>query len=200
MPTPSSQAAAVLGSHTYNDVTLQLVTLREKTEGTAVSVPPSPVRSDAPEKKAARQLTTEEGVVLDEFLSSTSSQLTQYGIEQLQNTMKEGDLAVLFRNNHFSTICKREGRVYSLVTDIGYEKEGDVVWELLSVDGNTQFFSSEFRSNEDVKRRVEIKKTALEFGFSEKTVDDAIKSCLASKKELTAETVLQWLNENGTLP
>ncbi|PRP76469.1 protein FAM63B-like, partial [Planoprotostelium fungivorum] len=91
-------------------------------------------------------------VLLSEFLSRTSNQLTDHGIERLQKTMEEGELAVLFRNNHFSTICMHQGQVYSLVTDIGYEKEGEVVWELLSVDGNSQFFSSHFTPHEEIHR------------------------------------------------
>ena len=37
--------------------------------------------------------------------------------------MRERQLAVFFRNNHFSTLFRLEGALYSLVTDLGYLHE-----------------------------------------------------------------------------
>ena len=42
-----------------------------------------------------------------------------------------GTLCAFFRNNHFSTMLKRGGKLYLLVTDTGYAAEPSVVWELL---------------------------------------------------------------------
>eukprot|EP00775_Hariotina_reticulata_P007702 gene7702-7901_t len=73
------------------------------------------------------------------------SQLTSYGLLQLSDKLKEHQLAVFFRNNHFNTLFKYEGSVYLLVTDQGYECESDIVWERLdSVNGNTTLCSSDF--------------------------------------------------------
>jgi hypothetical protein len=60
--------------------------------------------------------------------------------------LKEHQLAVLFRNNHFNALFKQEGALYMLVTDQGYLHEPDVVWERLdAVDGNTQMCGCDFR-------------------------------------------------------
>jgi hypothetical protein len=37
--------------------------------------------------------------------------------------MRERQLAVFFRNNHFSTLFRFGGALYSLVTDLGYLHE-----------------------------------------------------------------------------
>ena len=42
-----------------------------------------------------------------QFLESTASQLTYHGICELSSAIKEGDLCVFFRNNHFNTLMKR---------------------------------------------------------------------------------------------
>jgi hypothetical protein len=48
----------------------------------------------------------EEGPVLDEFFNSTASQLTYYGLVKLHEGLRERQLCVFFRNNHFSTLLK----------------------------------------------------------------------------------------------
>lgn len=44
--------------------------------------------------------------MIEDFLTSSASQLTFFGLSQLQSQVKEGTLGVLFRNNHFSTLIK----------------------------------------------------------------------------------------------
>mmetsp|Transcript_26947 Transcript_26947/g.39917 ORF Transcript_26947/g.39917 Transcript_26947/m.39917 type:complete len:277 (+) Transcript_26947:819-1649(+) len=56
-----------------------------------------------------------------------------------------GVLCTFFRNNHFNTMLKRDGKLYLLVTDLGYIHEPSVVWELLDeIDGNTELMDSSF--------------------------------------------------------
>ncbi len=101
------------------------------------------------------------------FLEDSASQLTYHGLCELSDKIKEGELAVFFRNNHFSTIYKEKGvrerfaYVYSrvdilsklpyfqelflLVTDQGFLKEPRVVWETLStIDGDSHFVDEKF--------------------------------------------------------
>uniref|UniRef100_A0A5S6R2W6 Ubiquitin carboxyl-terminal hydrolase n=1 Tax=Trichuris muris TaxID=70415 RepID=A0A5S6R2W6_TRIMR len=86
-----------------------------------------------------------EGLLALAFYDSSGSQLTQYGLASLRNALREGHLAVLFRNNHFSVITKRKGSLYLLVTDQGFLKEPNYVWETLnSTDGNSHFVDSDF--------------------------------------------------------
>ena len=48
------------------------------------------------------------GLLIEQFLDENRSQLTHYGILQLKQTMRDNQLAVFFRNNHFSTIWKNQ--------------------------------------------------------------------------------------------
>uniref|UniRef100_A0A0K0CXY0 Ubiquitin carboxyl-terminal hydrolase n=1 Tax=Angiostrongylus cantonensis TaxID=6313 RepID=A0A0K0CXY0_ANGCA len=83
--------------------------------------------------------------LLQEFLNENVSQLTYHGLVSLTQAMHDGELAVLFRNNHFHTIYKRKDLLYLLVSDSGYVNEPTIVWESFnSVDGNSVFFASDF--------------------------------------------------------
>ncbi|XP_061670060.1 ubiquitin carboxyl-terminal hydrolase MINDY-2 [Syngnathoides biaculeatus] len=87
-----------------------------------------------------------EGIVAEQFLNSTATQLTYHGLCELTSTVQEGELCVFFRNNHFSTMIKYQGQLYLLVTDQGFLTEEKVVWESLhNVDGDGNFCDSEFR-------------------------------------------------------
>lgn len=84
---------------------------------------------------------------VEDFMTSSSSQLTFYGLQQLHERLRENELAVMFRNNHFATLLKKDGGLYLLVTDLGYMHEADVVWEKLDmVDGDTEFVDANFKS------------------------------------------------------
>lgn len=73
-----------------------------------------------------------------DFLRDTASQLTQTGLQALRENLEEEQLCVFFRNNHFSTLYKKLGRLFLLVTDEGYGDFPDIVWESLeSVNGDT---------------------------------------------------------------
>ena len=63
----------------------------------------------------------------------TSQVLTHryYGLLQLHEHVKERELAVFFRNNHFSTLFKYNGALYLLVTDLGFREQPKIVWERL---------------------------------------------------------------------
>ena len=89
-----------------------------------------------------------EGVAIDRFLSSTSSQLTFKGVVGLYANMSERQIAVLFRNNHFSLLFCIDGQIFSLVTDVSFLQES-AVWELLdsnSLQGDSEFFDCQFQS------------------------------------------------------
>ncbi|MEQ2290799.1 Ubiquitin carboxyl-terminal hydrolase MINDY-2 [Ameca splendens] len=53
-----------------------------------------------------------EGIVAEQFLSSTATQLTYHGLCELTSTVQEGELCVFFRNNHFSTMIKYKVNKY----------------------------------------------------------------------------------------
>ncbi|KAL8645837.1 MAG: hypothetical protein Q9210_006489 [Variospora velana] len=83
------------------------------------------------------------------FLTTSPTQLTDYGLDTIADTLHSGAIAILFRNDHFSTLYKqpRSGRIFTLVTDMGYAGHDEVVWEsLVDISGEgSQFFSGDFR-------------------------------------------------------
>ena len=83
------------------------------------------------------------------FLNSSATQLTGYGLDIIHDTLKPGEIVILFRNDHFSTLYKhpRSGQLLQLITDAGYSGHDEVVWEsLVDVHGEgTEFFSGDFR-------------------------------------------------------
>ena len=84
---------------------------------------------------------------IDHFLQETGHQLTQFGLHQIHQDLPEGDLAVFFRNNHFSTITKQDGLLYLLVTDLGYAGTPQIVWEKLDmINGDTEHVNSAFKT------------------------------------------------------
>ncbi|GBF89509.1 hypothetical protein Rsub_02081 [Raphidocelis subcapitata] len=103
--------------------------------------PPPPASSRTPSASAAAR----DAAVVRDFLEAHCSQLTPAGLAALASELRDHQLAVFFRNNHFSAAFKYEGRVYLLVTDQGYASEPDVVWERLdAVDGNTTLCTATF--------------------------------------------------------
>ncbi|GFS80138.1 ubiquitin carboxyl-terminal hydrolase MINDY-2 [Nephila pilipes] len=85
-----------------------------------------------------------EALVAENFLEKTASQLTYHGLCELTSKLKEDELCVLFRNNHFSSLMKHKNCLYQLVTDQGFVNE-NVVWETLNnIEGDGQFVDSDF--------------------------------------------------------
>ena len=84
--------------------------------------------------------------ILRSFLSRSATQMTSYGLQHLKRVLPEGAYAVLFRNDHFATICKQEGELFILVTDLGYQYRHDIVWQSLSYpDGSEDtFYTGDF--------------------------------------------------------
>ncbi|GAM20312.1 hypothetical protein SAMD00019534_034870 [Acytostelium subglobosum LB1] len=79
-----------------------------------------------------------------QFLKDTSSQLSYHGLCELHTHLAEGQLSILFRNNHFCTLYKFNNELYQLITDEGYINE-PVVWERLSqINGDTDYLQHDF--------------------------------------------------------
>ena len=99
--------------------------------------------------KQDEQILLEDIASIKYFLSSSATQLTGYGLDTITDTLHPGSIAILFRNDHFSTLYKhpRTGRLLTLVTDMGYAGHDEVVWEsLVDVSGEgSEFFAGDFR-------------------------------------------------------
>lgn len=88
-------------------------------------------------------------LTIKSFLSISATQLTKTGLEVIRKSMRPGSFAILFRNDHFSTLYKhpQTQELLTLVTDAGYANHAEVVWEsLVDVNGErAEFFSGDFR-------------------------------------------------------
>ena len=135
---------------------------------------------DLEEKLKDRGLDPEEQLVLEDiasvkyFLSSTATQLTGYGLDTITETLIPGSLAILFRNDHFSTLYRhpRSGQLLTLVTDMGYAGHDEVVWEsLVDVSGEgSEFFSGDFRPVGSISNEARLPNRPLDDGSDWTTV------------------------------
>ncbi|KAI9742399.1 MAG: hypothetical protein M1818_003932 [Claussenomyces sp. TS43310] len=95
------------------------------------------------------QATLEDIATIKAFLQESATQLTPYGLNTILKSMPPGSFAILFRNNHFSTLYRHpiNHQLLQLVTDMGYVSHEEVVWESLAdVNGeNCELFSGDFR-------------------------------------------------------
>lgn len=83
------------------------------------------------------------------FFTTYPTQLTPYGLETIESTLARGDFAIMFRNDHFSTIYKHPdtGKLFTLITDAGYADRDEIIWETLAdwSGQHSEFFSGDFR-------------------------------------------------------
>ena len=107
------------------------------------------------DKLQASALTSEEQQIFEdvisikEFLQTWPTQLTDCGLQLIRQIVRPGEMAILFRNDHFSTLYKepRKNRLMTLVTDAGYASHAEIIWESLAdVSGRrSELFSGDFR-------------------------------------------------------
>ena len=86
---------------------------------------------------------------IKDFLRLYPTQLTPEGLVIIREWLLPGQFAILFRNDHFSTIYKNPstGELYTLITDAGYADRDEIVWEALADhSGSGEFFSGDFMS------------------------------------------------------
>lgn len=121
----SAEVVSAVGSMSYNQLVEMIIS--KKT-------------SDDP-------LERNQAAVAEQFLEATATQLTCHGLCELNAALENGEMAVLFRNNHFSVIFKYKEVLCQLVTDQGFLEEKQVVWETLStIFGDETFLDGNFKS------------------------------------------------------
>lgn len=77
------------------------------------------------------------------FLERTLGQLTEHGLQEIYKSTKERDLAVLYRNDHFSVVHKHQDMLYVLVGDEGLargNRDHRFCWMTLSNTGGDEVF------------------------------------------------------------
>mmetsp|Transcript_1633 Transcript_1633/g.4906 ORF Transcript_1633/g.4906 Transcript_1633/m.4906 type:complete len:384 (+) Transcript_1633:173-1324(+) len=95
-------------------------------------------------EKTRRKMIAEAGAA---FLDQNSSQLTFHGLFALNSITKENEICVFFRNNHFMTLTKHNGDLYTLVSDLGFLNEPEIVWDkFVGIHGESQFVNSQFEA------------------------------------------------------
>ncbi|KAG4035719.1 hypothetical protein MFRU_001g04870 [Monilinia fructicola] len=107
------------------------------------------------DKLATEGLSFQEQGILEDiatikaFFVSAATQLTAHGLDLITNSISPGSVAILFRNDHFSTIFRHPTtlQLLQLVTDSGYAGHEEVVFEsLIDVNGErAEFYSGDFR-------------------------------------------------------
>lgn len=156
MDPEDSTLAAAVGSLSYNQLQDELV----RTEPLASDPDAGPSAPPLEAFLEPAQPDTESDTTITvrhlrpavmEFLDNSATQLTIYGLAVLHDTMKEGETGVLFRNSHFYVLRKQGGKLYTLVTDEGYLKKQDKVWEqLMDISGESEFCDALFRTPAEI--------------------------------------------------
>lgn len=170
-------------------------------------------REEELEEKLQQQgLSPEEEMILEDiasvkyFLSSTATQLTGYGLDTVTETLAPGSVAILFRNDHFSTLYRhpKSGQLLTLVTDMGYAGHDEVVWEsLVDVSGEgCEFFAGDFRPVGNVAGDTQLQPTINEAedeaGWT--TVGSRSRRGHRSSRSKTDLPALDTLNINDSYP
>ncbi|KAF2744435.1 hypothetical protein M011DRAFT_408667 [Sporormia fimetaria CBS 119925] len=141
LPEPNSEEYAAFGRVAKTYETAQYVQFQEEeleaklqTEGL-----------DAEEQRLFTDIQA-----IKEFLSRWPTQLTEYGLRNMQQAIKPGEVGILFRNDHFSTLYKNPhtNELMTLVTDQGYASHDEIVWEsLVDLSGRgSELYSGDFRA------------------------------------------------------
>lgn len=91
----------------------------------------------------------EDAAIIRNFMETSKTQLTPYGLDSVRSGLKPGDVAILFRNDHFMTVigARDTNALHGLVTDAGFATHEEVVWESMAdVSGQRNtFLSGDFR-------------------------------------------------------
>ena len=170
-------------------------------------------REEELEEKLHRQgLSPEEQQILEDiasvkyFLSSTATQLTGYGLDTVTETLAPGSVAILFRNDHFSTLYRhpKSGQLLTVVTDMGYAGHDEVVWEsLVDVSGEgCEFFAGDFRPvgnvAGDTQQQPTNNETEDDSGWT--TVGSRSRGGQRSRRSKSDLPALNTLNINDSYP
>eukprot|EP01064_Diplonema_japonicum_P020323 TRINITY_DN2956_c0_g2_i1.p1 TRINITY_DN2956_c0_g2~~TRINITY_DN2956_c0_g2_i1.p1 ORF type:complete len:356 (+),score=33.88 TRINITY_DN2956_c0_g2_i1:53-1120(+) len=142
LPDEASSYNELIKQSSYNQITEWIIKKNEELTMDESSRDPS---------------TIEQGTQAEEWLSDSPGQLTYTGLFALTSDLQENELCVLFRNNHFGTLTKRNGNLYSLLTDIGYVDVNDAVWESLEdINGDMKLFDSDFKPPTNLGRQGNV--------------------------------------------
>lgn len=154
LPTPSEPAYMALKRQAESYEDAQNILFREEELEDKLSSPTGEGLSEE------EQGTYQDIMTIKVFLQNSATQLTPWGLEIITKAIPPGSVAILFRNDHFSTLYRHPNtlQLFALVTDAGYAGHDEIVWESLEdVNGErSEFFSGDFlvvggpQGNDDV--------------------------------------------------
>jgi ubiquitin carboxyl-terminal hydrolase MINDY-1/2 len=112
-------AHGLIGQLSYNQIVERLIAFEEAQQAisshSAQAAEASSTTDESQQEAWAKtQRAIEEGLVIKEFLDRTASQISYEGLLALHETVRERQLAVFFRNSHFNTMLKYNGKLYLL--------------------------------------------------------------------------------------
>eukprot|EP01083_Nonionella_stella_P314002 1129571_1 len=105
------------------------------------------------------QNTQQQKAIVRQFLNDYPQQLTAHGLTRLHEVMQENEVAIFFRNNHFSAVYKRQGHIWELVTDEGFvDADPRITWQSLSqLSGDEEFVSNTFtRISQNINQQQQM--------------------------------------------
>lgn len=85
--------------------------------------------------------------LINEFLENNKTEMSENGYQLLLESLQNDEIFLFFRNDHFNTCIKHDGVIYSLVTDIGYLNQPDIVWLPLSINDEGDFHNAYFEKS-----------------------------------------------------
>ena len=128
-----------------------------KTECSQLDIADENLASTSYEEFCSDQFGDNPNDELKRFFETFSGQLTLTGYTELLSAIEPGVFAVLFWNNHFSTICQNEGRLCLLVTDLGYKEKHNICWEVLDISGAGMLLNPDFEeSNSHIESDAQL--------------------------------------------
>lgn len=143
--------------------------------------------SDKPEE-------VQQALIAEQFLERTASQLTYHGLCELNTQVKDDELAVFFRNNHFTTLYRNKNELFQLVTDQGFLTESNVVWETLgNVEGDCHFVDSEFHTyTKPEPPSVPVDNTNIAVNTDEQIDHDYLVALSLNQEEQFSQEQMGW--------
>lgn len=108
-PLQSPEVVRAVGKLSYNQLVEKIITCKHSGDPNLVTEGGS--RAGGAQGRPGPALTfppPPPGLIAEQFLESTASQLTYHGLCELTAAVKEEELSVFFRNNHFSTMIKHK--------------------------------------------------------------------------------------------
>jgi ubiquitin carboxyl-terminal hydrolase MINDY-1/2 len=120
-------------------------------------------------------------------LTNYPAQLTVAGLAALSNVLHEGEVCVLFYNNHFSTVIKRDGALLRLLSDVSYLDRSCIVFEkVLDDQNNVEYLGADGEEVDAIVLGVQSK-------VGDRYSDDDI---LLARAELLSENLINACAED----